>query len=152
MATLYPQLLALYDGYDHHIKRVDAARYLYLLTFGGIYMDLDSVVLRPLDDLLRKKETQTLPTGESGPSRAPCVFGFAHRSNTLSTHAAVANAFMASPPEHPFMRMVVGALNRTRKRDVMHATGPNFLNSQLKVYTSNATLHDAAPVVLHPMP
>eukprot|EP00964_Phaeocystis_antarctica_P152697 scaffold120703_cov75-Phaeocystis_antarctica.AAC.5 len=53
VATHYPQFLDLYDSYDEHMKRVDAARLFYLHRFGGTYMDmdLDFACLRPLDEL-----------------------------------------------------------------------------------------------------
>ena len=156
VADCYPHLLALYDGYDHHIKRVDMVRYLYLIAYGGVYMDLDSVVLRQLDNILR-------PAAHGA---ATAVFGYAHKSNTLSTYGSVANAFMASPPNHPFLLQVAAALHAHAGRDVLHATGPNFLTSQLKIYLKPADLKPpageamptkasaaaVAPVVLHPMP
>ena len=38
-----------YDGYDIHIKRVDAVRYFYLYHYGGVYLDLDQLCLRELE-------------------------------------------------------------------------------------------------------
>src|SRR4051812_13479649 len=48
----YPWLLATYDGYDEPIKRVDAWRYMMLHHTGGVYADLDTECVRPLDGLL----------------------------------------------------------------------------------------------------
>ncbi|EOD04462.1 hypothetical protein EMIHUDRAFT_259582, partial [Emiliania huxleyi CCMP1516] len=47
--TFFPSFLSTYDGYDSHIKRVDAARYFYLYLFGGVYIDLDVHCLRPFE-------------------------------------------------------------------------------------------------------
>jgi len=49
--TFFPSFLSTYDGYDSHIKRVDAARYFYLYLFGGVYIDLDVHCLRPFEAL-----------------------------------------------------------------------------------------------------
>ena len=46
IAREFPKYLGLYDGYDTHIKRVDAVRYFLLYRYGGVYMDLDMTCLR----------------------------------------------------------------------------------------------------------
>lgn len=52
VARQYPEYLALYQSYPDHIQRVDAARYMILHHFGGLYADLDVVCERSFDDLL----------------------------------------------------------------------------------------------------
>lgn len=41
VATHYPDFLDTYDGYPQAIQRADAARYLVLHKYGGLYADLD---------------------------------------------------------------------------------------------------------------
>ena len=36
IAREFPEYLGLYDGYDTHIKRVDAVRYFLLYRYGGV--------------------------------------------------------------------------------------------------------------------
>lgn len=38
----YPFLRELFHGYDHWVKRADAARYLIIHHHGGIYIDMDT--------------------------------------------------------------------------------------------------------------
>jgi len=52
--TKYPWFLPTYDGYAHPISRADAARYLVVLTYGGVYADLDVKPLRDISELLCK--------------------------------------------------------------------------------------------------
>ena len=52
----YAWFLPTYDGYTHHIERVDAVRYFILLTHGGVYIDLDMECLAPIDELLSRGE------------------------------------------------------------------------------------------------
>lgn len=48
----YPRLLGLFQSYPDHIQRVDAARYMILFKYGGIYADLDVFCRRSFDSLL----------------------------------------------------------------------------------------------------
>ena len=52
--TYYPQYLQLYNRLGKEIKKicqVDMVRILYVHKYGGVYLDLDYEVLKPLDDL-----------------------------------------------------------------------------------------------------
>lgn len=51
VARQFPEYLELYRSYPDHIQRVDAARYMILNHFGGVYADLDIICERPFDDL-----------------------------------------------------------------------------------------------------
>ena len=95
MKRLFPELLELYNNYNVHIKRVDAVRLLYLYAYGGVYMDIDFACLKPLEDL-------PLPPGRF-------VAGYQERDQ--SSPQAIANAFMAAPPRHPFVAYLIQQLN-----------------------------------------
>jgi len=111
----FPWFLPTYMSYEKHIKRADAARYLWLYVHGGVYMDLDSVTLRPLDTLLEGRDM---------------LFGYAESKKNKNN--AIPNAFMAIAPRHPFMAWVLKQLPKTKHLDVVYATGPNFLTHCLR--------------------
>ena len=120
-----------YDGYDIHIKRVDAVRYFYIYHYGGVYLDLDQLCLRGLE------QTPLLP--------GMATFGFidrglnCSRGDCIRGGEGVPNAFMAAPPRHPFFAHVIKQLPKTRNdlfngRLESHpnaATGPTFLTRSL---------------------
>src|SRR5260221_13668619 len=56
IAGVFPEFLAVYDGYRHAVSRADLARYLVVCHHGGVYADLDCESLKPLDDLLSGRE------------------------------------------------------------------------------------------------
>ena len=119
VAEEFPEFLGVYRGYDEHIKRVDAARYLILKRLGGVYVDLDFACLKPLDDLL---------------GDASLLFGY---QSTVRPNGArpdaVCNAFMASVPEHPFWEGIEADLARSREEMVVKATGPDFLTARVAI-------------------
>lgn len=47
-----PWFASTYSAYKLPVNRIDAIRFVYLLAFGGLYMDLDYACLRPFDSLL----------------------------------------------------------------------------------------------------
>lgn len=49
IAGEFPWFLRYYDGYPREIFRADIVRLFFLFRFGGLYADLDTQCLRPLD-------------------------------------------------------------------------------------------------------
>lgn len=52
----YPWFVDAYLALPRDIQRIDASRYLFLNTFGGVYIDMDIECLRPIDNLLTGHE------------------------------------------------------------------------------------------------
>lgn len=112
-----PDLYPLWRDYPDQIQRVDAARYLILHEFGGVYADLDMICLRPLDDLLEHDLVlaRTRPIG-------------------------LTNQLMLARPGHPVMRRALDALPEAyeswqrpwvpRHFRILLTTGPLFLTSR----------------------
>lgn len=116
-----PELVPLYERYPDAIQRVDAARYVILREFGGMYADLDLVCLRPVDDLL------------SHPVVLP-----------LTTPFGLSNQFMLSAPGQPLFDLAVRSLPEAfarwqkpwfpRHLRVLRTTGPLFLTACHKAH------------------
>jgi hypothetical protein len=126
VAERYPDFLRTFDSYLPPIQRVDAARYLWMHHFGGVYADLDFECLRPLDEMLAGSD---VVLGLEPP---------AHGGEWLREQGLkriVGNAFLASAPGHPFWVHVIEQLLRSRDAyDPLSATGPFFLTRALAAY------------------
>ena len=48
----YPELSDIYHGYDYDVSRSDAARYMILHEFGGLYCDVDVECFRCIEPLI----------------------------------------------------------------------------------------------------
>lgn len=120
----YPGLLELYDSYSSSINRADVARYLLLHHYGGLYADLDTECLRPLDALLH---------GSPG-----CIIGCEprlHAERLYGRARLICNAVLLSAPGHPFWEHVMGILTGSAgERSVIEATGPVMLDRALGSY------------------
>lgn len=49
----FPDFLDTYDSLEYPIMRADLIRYAFLYIYGGVYMDMDIELVKPLDDLFQ---------------------------------------------------------------------------------------------------
>jgi Anp1/Glycosyltransferase sugar-binding region containing DXD motif len=132
VAAHYPWFLQIYDRYAAEISRVDAARYLMMHQFGGVYADLDMESLAPLDELLEGEKLVLALEPANHIDQWVLDRGLDH---------IVGNAFLASTPRHPFwievLRSLVDAQLETSPLD---ATGPFMLTRTIERFTDRDTI------------
>lgn len=121
----FPWFLAVYDAYPREIYRVDAMRYFFLYCYGGIYADLDSECLRPLDPLLDGHGHVVL--GRMGTDEE-----YEH---------SIPNAVMLSAPRAEFWLLAMSRLLAYSERNAPpeYCTGPVVLKEAYNLYTSSYT-------------
>ncbi|EDQ88680.1 uncharacterized protein MONBRDRAFT_8658 [Monosiga brevicollis MX1] len=113
IADNYAWFLPQFDAYPNNIQRADSIRYFILLHYGGVYADMDIQPMRNIEPMLGDAELVLPETPNLG----------------------LTNAFMASVPNHPFMKLVTEELgphaNRwyhfTRHWQILTSTGPTFI-------------------------
>jgi len=107
-----------YDRIDVHIQKCDFTRYAILYLYGGLYVDLDFISLRPIDDLLNREILVTLEPKENA---------------MISGMTCIANNIMGSVKGNEFWiglmdYIVDGAHLKNRViRDAVSITGPYAL-------------------------
>jgi hypothetical protein len=132
VAVHYPWFLPIYDGYQAEISRVDAARYLMMHRFGGVYADLDMESLAPLDDLLEGERLVLALEPPNHIDQWVLDRGLDH---------IVGNAFLASAPRHPFWIEVLRALiDGQLESSPLDATGPFMLTRTIERSTERDTI------------
>lgn len=52
----YPEYLSIWNNFPNKFYKIDYVRYLILNTYGGIYVDLDELNIRPFDKKFTKSE------------------------------------------------------------------------------------------------
>lgn len=121
----FPWFLEVYNAYPAEIYRADAVRYFFLYLHGGIYVDMDTECLQPLDSLTAHTGVVLGRMGDDT--------GFAH---------AIPNAIMASSPRTEFWLFVIALLLyfcRFRGRPEQ-VTGPIVLKAAVDIYLANDPL------------
>lgn len=118
----YPNFYKTYMSYDAIIKKHDAARYLILKEYGGIFIQHSIKIRKNLEPLLRGSKIV-----------------FSKQSSDTRYLDLLANGFIASTPKHPFWDLLISNLPATKNNYVLDATGPNFLTNMLKTYMRSAS-------------
>jgi mannosyltransferase OCH1-like enzyme len=83
----FPCLLSTFDSYPYDIQRADVIRLAILYVYGGIYLDLDIICLKSLDQL------------RSYPFVLP-----------RTKPVGLSNDFIIAEPKHPFLLQVLNDL------------------------------------------
>ena len=137
IATRYPSLLAMYDGYASAIQRADFARYAIVHSHGGVYADLDTECFQPFAPLLEGAALVLSYKSGANFSRGAC------------------NSIFASAAAHPFWPVVFDVLrNRsqtsleTGHTAVLYSTGPSVLREALRRLLRLPDGHPITPAAL----
>lgn len=119
LSSKYGWFLDLYNSYEYDIQRIDAARYIILYHFGGIYLDLDVGCRTGLSAY------RYLPQGLILPETSP--FG-------------LSNDVMFAVSNHSFLRFAIERLDQYHRSwifnypTVMFSSGPAFISRVLVDY------------------
>lgn len=108
--------LRAYDLLPHGAFKADLWRYCVLYKTGGVYADIDSLCLVPLNDYLRTEDRFVASAGMVRPGGALAW--------------VVSNAMIAAVPGHPFLEKAISrATNLTLRGDLdgFFTTGPSGL-------------------------
>ncbi|MEN0053135.1 MAG: glycosyltransferase [Mucilaginibacter sp.] len=140
----WPGFIAQYDSYTNNIQRVDAVRYLILLKFGGVYVDIDFECLMNIEPLLQGKE---------------CVFGLEPKEHAqrFSKDKIICNAFMASIPGHDFFAKIYENLSGVKLKDqntvldILESTGPFLLSKAYEEYEQKQLITLLPPELIYPL-
>lgn len=122
MRAEFPHLVEMFLGCPRPVQRADLARYCLLARFGGLYADIDTRCLAPLEPLAG--DPRVILSEEP-----PEHHWHAHRRGLP---ALWFNGTMASPPGHPFWDRMIGLCQLMypgRDGDVLENTGPLLLSA-----------------------
>ena len=108
-----------YDAEESYGAKADIARYEILYRFGGVYLDVDFVLLKSLDDLHHTYDFYT------GMMPANC-------------DAIITNGIIGAAPMHPILKNTIEEIKNNRDlRSIITRTGPiHFEKSFFKVTTA----------------
>jgi hypothetical protein len=150
MGDEFPNLLPLYDSYERGVQRADLGRYCLLYRLGGLYADIDTVCLSPVEPIAGDGRVILCeePREHAEPARVRRISRFYF------------NGTMASPPAAPFWEKVIGLCRLMAPRahfDVLETTGPLLLSAAVEQWPDKSGLslnspHLFAPDTVHGAP
>ncbi len=122
----YPDIWPIFQATTNPVQKADIARYLILHRDGGIYADIDTECVGPLDILVDESRVifSQEPTEHWG------------HAEVRNMDMVVFNGVMASPAGHPFWLDVMQMLHRCRhaNKGVLESTGPLMLTGCVAEY------------------
>ncbi|KAL3433888.1 nucleotide-diphospho-sugar transferase [Aspergillus tetrazonus] len=146
----FPWFLETYRSLPKEINRADMARNFYMYLFGGMYADVDTEALRPVNALFAAHEVplrrhlDMLSALDAVPDVQRAFMGRMAHTFDPDGLGAVPNGWMASPPGHPFWLLPVLYVLENPKGDgsVEGMTGPGILGPLIKQYYSSLSSSD----------
>lgn len=111
IASDFPEYAKLYHEYKQPIKRTDAIRFFVLKKYGGVYCDVHFKPIKNIGPLLH---------GQSFVAAVHQPF-----------NKEIANAFMASVPNHPLLDQLIEGLEKTKAIHSIDSTGPKYLTDHV---------------------
>lgn len=141
--TNYPELESLYLSYPKPVQRADMARYLILHHHGGVYADIDTECMGPLDVIA--DDTRIILSQE------PVEHAF--HAHHLGMDMLLFNGVMASPAEHPFWRHLSDVMVRCQhgKKNVLDSTGPLLLTGAYGTYADKNAISVSSCHLFNPL-
>jgi hypothetical protein len=139
-----PEVVSAYDDLNPGAYKADLFRYCILLIFGGVYADVDILMVSRLDELIMNNTGFAVPLDRFQPFFRP--------SDNRTISLCLWNGFMASSPGHPFLAKVIehvvnGVRNRFNEVDHVHMAGCPMQIREAEMYRS-ATLYATGPCIL----
>lgn len=133
MKSEFPDLAAMFVEYPLAVQRADLARYCILKRYGGVYADIDTRCLAPLDPLAGDHRVVLCEEPDEHQEPARC----------RGINKLYFNGTMASPPGHPFWDSMIEhcALMFPRCHvDVLDTTGPVLMSAIVEQWPTKAQL------------
>lgn len=121
--TQHPYYWEMYRDYPHPVQRVDALKYFALYTYGGYYLDMDILCLRPVSEYKIESSIYFVETANKT---------IVH---TILAAKSLSNSVLYSIPGHPLWKAIFKELF-ARKDDTWYytkhiyvslSTGPQFI-------------------------
>jgi mannosyltransferase OCH1-like enzyme len=121
--TYFPgEIAECYNRLNIIVAKVDFWRYLVLYKYGGIYLDMDSSIEKPLDDLIKDTD-EAIITAEGNPL-------------LYVQWALIFNK------EHPILKKTIELIvnnikNNTYPNDIHKMTGPTVYSKAIQLYNED---------------
>ena len=121
----HKKMLYMYDNAPKLVVKTDILRYVLMYEFGGMYSDLDTKNLRPLDIATTKYPCIVLP------------IPFEHAALWTFMPYRLCNGGMMCRPKHPFFKQCIDALpDRANFSFFPKIAGPLFIDEMYKIYNN----------------
>ncbi|XP_052799105.1 uncharacterized protein LOC128230701 [Mya arenaria] len=123
IAYKHPYLLEFFDNATEAVVKADLTRYVAIYEIGGLYADLDTACLRPLDIVTKKYSCMLV--------LAP----FENAACMSNRPYQICNGEFFCKPKHPFFKQILQEIGRKKlNAKNQFIIGPGFITGQYRIY------------------
>lgn len=133
----YPQYYKRWSTFNHMHQRIDFFKYILMDKYGGLYADIDTICLKPIDPLLKyddnkSKVGQVIVCKTASTDWESWI--------TFGTTESVNNGILISTKGHPFWRWYMDKIMKqsgpwlTKFSEINNTTGPAFFSKCIWEY------------------
>lgn len=124
LVSTYPEFVHKFDNFPHSIQKSDFSRYAILHAEGGIYVDVDYVLKKPLEDIFAHLDNNPDTANKDA---------FVNETPNGFIRKRLSNSLMASrEPGHPFWMHVMQKAHNgqglSNHQQVLTGTGPQLID------------------------
>ena len=121
------------------VLRADILRYLVIHEYGGVYFDLDTVSVKPLDEFVDSHECSLV--------REPGEHYFIWNADLL-----ISNGALFCVPRHPFYKLIIAHIHEMGREctSAFDCTGPRYLTHLYKRVNDTGGIIAKRPDLLSP--
>ena len=126
--------LDTYYKLQYLVQKVDFARYIILLIYGGVYVDMDAKIIKPLDTLLYKYKDYDLIVSDFRPNILQSLI------TCGDTNPCINNGIIICKPRSIIMEKLVEYIQNNpecgniRELCILNVTGPSMFTNIIKKY------------------
>jgi mannosyltransferase OCH1-like enzyme len=142
MLNYYERINPLYGA-----ARADLFRYLLIYEYGGVYLDIKSTIVSPLDNVLLEDDVYLLSKWRNGPGEDYEGWGI-YNPSIDGVESEYQQWYIAASPGHPFLKAVIEKVRHNidryspftdgvGKNGVMKLTGPIAYTSAIEPIRSS---------------
>lgn len=136
-----PEYFKVYNAFYHNVQKADFLRLALVYLYGGFYMDLDMLSLKPLDEL--RKYSMVL-----GEEKTVCQAE--QKALNLKHKVRIANYMFGGIPQHPFLRRMMDEMAERStivlksQQEILDITGPGLITD---TYWDNYSMYSDITLV-----
>jgi len=131
-----PQYWNKYQSFPYMHQKIDFFKYLILYYQGGLYADMDSYALKPIDSLLDQIPNATTIVSEAAGNRLE------HLASTGSTETMINNGIMLAAPNGIFWKKLIETVvdtptcpdKQSQYKCIENTTGPLIFSQSVHKY------------------
>jgi hypothetical protein len=136
LKTHYPELYDIFNKTKFGVQKGDIGRLAILYHYGGIYIDLDILCLKPFDNLIDFNSNKLIMANEPKEQTM----------KVFNDNNYLCNAFIATPSKHPILKSAMENIISLHKKfgdvifDKFDIFGGGYIKSIINITANNSEL------------